>query len=657
MDEQGLEENALRLLKKHWGYAAFREGQWGIIRHILTRRDVLAVLPTGGGKSLCYQIPALMQEGVTLVISPLIALMQDQVQRLQQLGIGAISINSSYSAREIDQAWTDIEFGRYKLVYLAPERLHNDTFRARVDRLNISTVAIDEAHCISEWGLNFRPAYLRIAELRSILPAKVPFAAFTATATPLVQEDILTHLALSSPFEYIQGFDRPNVTWSIFTTQNKRAKVKDVFKGVPGTGIIYASTRKSVEEWGEWAESIGETVSVYHGGMGVVRREREALAWLQGEKRIMVATNAFGMGIDKANVRFVIHVDVPAALEAYYQEAGRAGRDGQRSHAVLLYKEEDEDVQLALIEDSHPKPNEMQLVYDAVCNLSQVPVGDLPEFPLPVHLASIERITKLRKPQIKAAVEHLMRQDIWSYVPALRQRAQLRFLQPVAVLRAFGNQVQNEVLSRFIDVLLRTVPADAFAEWWDVSLKELARKSRIEYTELETHFDFLQSRELLMWLSPGEQQRVFLQTERVRRLLLDASRIRKARKRAVGRLKDMKRYVQSVSCRRHFLLKYFGQDSPEQCGKCDVCLGRHKAVVITPEDEPALRELLHCIEEDHDVSGWARRMGVQQPKVEGYLRWLIQEEYIVWVTEEEIRYSLTAKAQHFLAEWQPRSRE
>jgi len=655
MDKEGINVKARALLRKYWGFDTFREGQADIIEKIMSGRDVFAVLPTGGGKSLCYQVPALLLEGVTLVISPLIALMQDQVQRLQQLGIDAICINSSYSGRQIDQAWTDIEFGRYKLVYMAPERVHSDTFRARADRLNISLVAIDEAHCISEWGLNFRPAYLRIPEIRSLLSTSVPFAAFTATATPLVQDDIRNHLELNSPYECIQGFDRPNLTWSIFSTPNKRSKVKDVFKGVKGVGIIYASTRKAVEDWGEWAEKMGESVSVYHGGMSPVRREREAAAWLEGERRVMVATNAFGMGIDKADVRFVIHVDMPAALEAYYQEAGRAGRDGQRSHAILLYREEDETIQQALIDDSHPSGKEMQAVYDGLCNLSQIPLGDFPEHPLPIHYASLEHLTGLRKPQIKAAVEQLARQEVCSYVPMMRQKAQLKFMQPVSVIRAFGKQVQNPEIARFVDALLRTVPVDAFAEWWDVSLVDIARKSGIEQTELGKHFDFLQSRELVMWLSPGSQQRVFLQSERVSRLLLDHSRLRTAKKRAQNRLKDIKRYIHSVTCRRQFILKYFGQSSPDRCGKCDICLGRHEAVVITPDDEPVLRQLLQAIEEGIQAEGWSSHLGISRSKVEGYTRWLLQEEYISATIEDTIFYGLTAKALHFLEEWKPQS--
>ena len=610
MEDRKLKDQAKAKLREYWGYDAFREGQWDTISHILSGSDVLAVLPTGGGKSICYQVPALMTEGVTLVISPLIALMQDQVQRLERAGISAVCINSTKSSREIDQAWTDVEFGRYTLVYMAPERIHSEAFQARAQRLSIQLVAIDEAHCISEWGHNFRPSYLRIAELRSILDTKVPFAAFTATATPRVQEDIRAYLQLETPFEYVQGFDRPEVTWSIFQTENKHARVVDILKGVPGSGIIYAATRKGVEEWSEWLADKGETVACYHGGMGAMQRDREADAWLNGERRLMVATNAFGMGIDKPDVRFVIHVDMPGALESYYQEAGRAGRDNQRAHAVLLYHQGDEDIQLSLIEDSHPSVQMLKNVYDTVCNLSQVVVGDFPDYPLAVNLSSIGHATGLRRSQVRAAVDHLARLGIWSLMPPKKQKAQLRIVQPVSVLRSFSRSVQNEDLARFIETLMRTVPGDAFSEWWDVSLQDLERRSRQGFDTVSAHLDFLQSRELIDWIPPGGQMHVFLQHARPNRLVLDHSQNRKAKKRAVSRFKDMKRYANSVSCRRHFLLQYFGESSPEQCGRCDVCLGRHERVIITPDDEPMLRQLLHLISENTSPEHWVTSLEI-----------------------------------------------
>ena len=644
-------EKALEILRTYWGYDSFREGQWDIVSQILAGRDVLGVLPTGGGKSLCYQVPALMNDGVTLVLSPLIALMQDQVQRLEQVGVPAVSINSTSTPRDIDQAWTDVEFGRYRLVYMAPERIHSEAFQARVDRLNIRLVAIDEAHCISEWGHNFRPSYLKIAALRSLLPEPVPFAALTATATPRVQEDIRSYLQLENAFEFVQGFDRPEVTWSIFHTENKRVKVTDILKGVPGSGIIYAATRKSVEEWGHWLGARGEEVACYHGGLSTSQRERAANAWLTGEKRIMVATNAFGMGIDKPDVRFVIHVDMPGALESYYQEAGRAGRDNKRAYAVLLHQHGDADTQHGLIEDSHPTVHVLQAVYDEVCVQSQVTPGDFPDYPIAVNSITIGHRTGFRLPLVRSAVEHLARLGVWSILPVKKQKAQLRIIKPVAVLRDFSTSVQNEHLARFIEQLLRTVHGDAFTDWWDLPMKDIERKTKLDRARVTTFLDFLQSRELIEWMPPGEQKHVFLQHARPGKLVLDHSQNRKARKGALSRLNDMKRYVHSVSCRRHFLLKYFGESSPEHCGRCDVCLGRHEEVVITPEDEPLLRHLLRLIKENAPPEHWAATLGISQKKVDGYTRWLLQEEYITWAIGPAYMYALSSKARQFLEEW------
>ena len=646
-------QKALELLKQHWNYGAFREGQWDIIEHVLAGKDVLAVLPTGGGKSVCYQVPALLLEGVTLVISPLIALMQDQVQRLEDAGIAATCINSTLTKPQIDQVWTDVEFGRYRLVYVAPERLQSETFLARVDRLNIRLVAVDEAHCISEWGMNFRPSYLRIAELREFVDDSVPFIALTATATPPVRDDIWQFLALRSPFVYVKGFDRPNIIWSIFSTENKRAKVKDVLDGVQGTGIVYAATRHGVEGWAEWLEEEGFSVALYHAGMSASQREQEARAWIEDKKRVMVATNAFGMGIDKANVRFVIHVDMPGSLEAYYQEAGRAGRDGGRSYAVLLHQEGDQDTQQALIEDAHPDVRVLQEVYDAVCNMEQIAIGELPRRPLTMHVRALSHRTGFRHTVIRSALENIVREGIWSFAPTRRQYAHLRFAQPIGVIRDYARQIKNTEWAAFIEVLLRTVHGDAFTDWWEVHVPQLERKSGLERSVMYQVFDFLQDRELVEWFPPGSQHRIFFQGERTQRLLIDQGHQRKAKKRALSRLKDMRRYIHSVTCRRYFLLQYFGEKTKQRCGACDVCMGRHEEVVITPGDEPTIRALMQCIHENMPSGKWKDHLGVNRLKLDGLVRWLLQEEYIEWNGPDFESYSLTSKAQRFLSEWNP----
>ncbi|MFB3131422.1 MAG: ATP-dependent DNA helicase RecQ, partial [Rhodothermales bacterium] len=333
-------EQAQAALRRFWGHPGFRPGQREVIEAVLAGRDVLAILPTGGGKSVCYQVPALLRDGLTLVVSPLIALMQDQVAQLDARGVKAAFINSTLAAREIEQRWTDAEFGRYRLLYVAPERLQSDIFLARAERLNVTLLAVDEAHCISEWGHHFRPSYLQIAQARVHL-GDPPTIAVTATATPEVRRDIVEHLALRDPEVIVKGFDRPNLVWSIFRAENKREKVLDVLRGVPGSGLLYAATRRAVEDWAGWLAQQGETVMAYHGGLAHEVREKAQHAWIESRVRLVVATNAFGMGIDKPDVRSVIHLDVPASLEAYYQEAGRAGRDGHPADCILLWQKRD----------------------------------------------------------------------------------------------------------------------------------------------------------------------------------------------------------------------------------------------------------------------------------------------------------------------------
>ena len=313
-------------MRRCWGYESFRPGQREVLEAVLDGRDVLGVLPTGGGKSLCYQIPAVLGEGLTLVISPLIALMQDQVEGLRSHGIDATFINSTIPKYEVEQRWTDAEHGRYDLLYMAPERLTTDVFRARAERLDVSLLAVDEAHCVSEWGHHFRPDYLEIPAGRSLV-GDPPTVAVTATATPAVRKDIVQLLEMSDVAEVVRGFDRPNIIWSVFRTENKWAKLKDVVEGVDGSGIVYTATRSGVERWTRRLNDLGMRVAGYHGRMDGDEREQRQQAWVQDELRVIVATNAFGMGIDRPDVRLVVHYNLPKNLEGYYQEIGRAGRD------------------------------------------------------------------------------------------------------------------------------------------------------------------------------------------------------------------------------------------------------------------------------------------------------------------------------------------
>ena len=620
-------EDARRVLRKYWGYDDFRPGQWDIIQPIVEGRDVLAVLPTGGGKSICYQVPALLYEGLTLVISPLIALMQDQVAALNAHGVKAAYINSALSFREIEQRWIAAEQGVYRLLYLAPERLASEKFVARASRLNISLLAVDEAHCISEWGHNFRPSYLQIAAAREHM-GNPPTIAVTATATPHVRKDIVEQLALRQPERIIRGFDRSNIVWSVFRTENKRTKALDVLEGVSGPGILYSSTRKGVERWAAWLARRNVSVASYHGGMAGSVRERMQTGWVRGDQRIMVATNAFGMGIDKPNVRFVVHVDLPGTLEGYYQEAGRGGRDGKTSFAALLYHPGDEDTPRRLIDESHPAPKEMQKVYDAVCSLGQVAVAAEADAPLPLQIDAVRRLTGLAAGKIHTAATLLERQDAWKILPQRDHAGLIRCRRDVAAFREYAKENDQTSFGAFVEALLRALDAGAFSDWREIDVRTLARRTGLARERLLKGLEYLQQREWLDWIPPDRAMRVALTQARSARFPIDGERVQAARKRAEAQLDQMIRFARSTTCRRHFLLTYFGEAAPDRCGTCDVCLGRHEAYQPPSPDAPIVRQLLGEIAEGAPRRAWLEGTRTPAYRVDQLVSWLMNEGYL-----------------------------
>lgn len=653
-------DDARRVLKNRWGYPSFRPGQGEIIESVLNGRDVLGVLPTGGGKSLCYQLPSLLLDGFALVISPLISLMQDQVAGLRARGVEAAFINSTLPFHEVDQRWTDAEHGRYDLIYVAPERLQSDFFQARAERLNVDVLAVDEAHCVSEWGHHFRPAYREIADARERLGRPTTLAV-TATATPEVRRDVMELLELDDPREVVRGFDRPNLLWSVFRTENKQKKVRDVAEAVEGTGIVYASTRRSVETWAEFLQNAGHAARPYHGGMDADRRERVQNAWVDDDIRVIVATNAFGMGIDKPDVRFVIHVDLPASIEAYYQEAGRAGRDGETAYAVLLFQPPDADTQEALIEASHPSAEEVRQVYDAVCNVGQVPLGAEPDGPIAVNVDAVLKITGFSVGKVRTAIELLERQDAWRVLPQRSHKGQIRFVQPANQVRRYAERLDNRALAGFVRTLLRTVHADAFSDWWRMDLRLLERRLDLERERLLKGLKYLEARGLIRWRAPGDAVQVELQFPRSRRLPVEDRHVQIARERAENRLQYMLRYARSVTCRRRFLLTYFGETYGERCGSCDVCVGRHRPQVITPDDETTLRAILRGVAADRPRDDWfaagEENDGTEESdgvprtyRVDALVDWLIDRGYLRLDDPLQGTLDVTDKARPFLEE-------
>jgi ATP-dependent DNA helicase RecQ len=621
-------EEAQRAMRRRWGFEAFRPGQEAVLESLFDGRDVLGVLPTGGGKSLCYQLPAVLADGFVLVISPLIALMQDQVEALQAHGVSATFINSTLPGHEVEQRWTNAEFGQYDLVYMAPERLATEVFRARAERLDVSLVAVDEAHCVSEWGHHFRPDYLEIPEARERL-GEPPTIAVTATATPPVRTDILDLLDLPDAAEVVRGFDRPNITWSVFRTDNKWDRLRAVVDAVPGTGIVYVPTRRDVERWQARLESHGVSAAGYHGGVTSSERDQRQRAWVRDEVRVMVATNAFGMGIDKPDVRFVVHMAPPSSLESYYQEAGRAGRDGKKAHAVLLYRPADVETQASLIEASHPTAKEVREVYDAVCSVGQIPVGSEPDGPLAVRLDAVLKTTGFSRTKVRTAVDLIDRQGAWNRLPRRAHFGLLRFQSSAREIRNYAESVDNAALAAFVRTLLRIVHADAFREWWPFDLRAAARRTDLSRDRLRRGMRYLERQGLLGWKPPGVSLQVELSHPRASKLPVDDQSVRSARQRAETRLRYMMRYARSATCRRWALLTYFGEETDEECGACDVCLGRHQPAAVTPEDEPVLRQILDRVADAAPRDEWFDDPPAPPHRIEELVEWLVNEGYLV----------------------------
>ncbi len=640
--------DAAAVLKRHWGHDDFRPGQWAAVESILGGNDALAVLPTGGGKSVCYQVPAVLRGGLVVVVSPLVALMRDQVSGLTARGIPATFIDSSLPYHESEQRWTDAEFGRYRLLYLSPERLESETFEARAGRLPTTLLAVDEAHCISEWGHDFRPAYLRIADGAELL-GRPPVIAVTATATPEVRRDIVTRLGLREPRVIVHGFDRPNVLPSIFRTDDKKEKALEVLAGVPGSGIIYAATRRGTETWAETLRRAGVGAEAYHAGLATDVRTAIQQRWQRGETRVIVATSAFGMGIDKPDVRFVLHVDLPRTVEAYYQEAGRAGRDGNRSYAVLLFAERDAAAARSFIEEGHPEAPVVQEVYEAACSLAQLPIGSEPDGPMAVDVDTIASSKGHAPLAVRAAVAALARAGAWEVLPSSTHRGLLRFRQPAEAVRAYADRLGNDDLATFVRELLRSVHAEAFSGWSDMDLRTLERRTGLARARLLRGLDFLAEHDLLAYLPPGDDLRVALTGPRTDRVPLDVAALRAGRRRALARLDDMLRYARSITCRRHFLLSYFGEPSPERCGTCDVCLGRHRPPVVTPEDEPALRRLLVHAARGDERAVWLADKALPDHRVDGLADWLVHEGYLRIADPLAGTFALTPKGERFVA--------
>ena len=585
------------ILKQYWGYDSFRGIQEEILKSIGEGRDTLGLMPTGGGKSITFQVPALAKDGLCIVITPLIALMKDQVQNLRQRGIKAVAIYSGMTRQEILIALENCIFGNYKFLYISPERLDTDIFKQKLRAMKVNMITVDESHCISQWGYDFRPAYLKIADIRELLPG-VPLLALTATATPDVVQDIQSRLKFREKNVFRMSFERKNLAYIVRKTDNKTAELLHILRRMPGSAIIYVRSRRRTKETTELLTHEGITADFYHAGLDNAVKDIRQKRWQDGECRVMVATNAFGMGIDKPDVRLVIHLDLPDSPEAYFQEAGRAGRDGEKAYAVILYSKSDKVTLHKRIPDTFPDKDYIKKVYEHLQYYYQMAMGDglgctkefnleefcrkFKHFPVPADSA-LKILTQA------GYIEYTDEQDNASRIIFTIRRDELY------KLREMGNETEA-----LVQTILRSYTG-LFTDYAYISETALSLRTGLTRQQIYNVLMSLSKRRIIDYIPRKKTPYIIYTRERVElnHLHISPAVYEERKERYEARIRAMVDYVTSeTACRSRMLLRYFGEKNENNCGQCDVCLSGHAAHELpTDTFEKLKKELLTILQE------------------------------------------------------------
>lgn len=617
-------DRLLILLKEVFGWKEFRPVQKQVIDAVYQGEDTLAILPTGGGKSLCYQVPGLAKEGICIVISPLIALMKDQVDYLKARGVKAVALHAGMSAREIDTLLDNCIRGGVKFLYLSPERLKSELFVERFKQMNLNLIAVDEAHCISQWGYDFRPAYLEIATIRAYHP-KVNVLALTASATPEVEKDILEKLQLKKPATFHQSFARKNLSYSVRLVENKLEKGLEILKRISGSAIWYVRTRQATQQLAKQLQQMGFSAAAYHAGMTALDRSAKQEAWKANQVRIMVSTNAFGMGIDKPDVRVVLHSDLPENLESYYQEAGRAGRDGQKAFAVLLTNAQDFEQLLDRAALVYPPIEFLRRVYQCLANYFQLAIGAQSLRSHDFEISDFANTYQLPVLDSFYALKVLEEEGLIALNESFFAPSRAHFL--VNPQRLYEVQIQHAKLDPVIKILLRTHGGNLFSEYFTIHEARLAKAAGMDEAVLIKSLLELAKMEVLDYEPRKDRPQLTFLTERydAATLPLNFKRITLRRELTLHKATQMVAYAhQTRICRTQFIQAYFGEFSDESCGVCDRCVEEKKASLPLEVETKFKEQVLQTLATDEVFSEQELFEALQKPASLGHLKCLRQ---------------------------------
>ena len=594
----------LDVLREYWGHEAFRPMQEQVISEALAGRDVLAMLPTGGGKSVCFQVPGLMRDGISLVITPLIALMKDQVQNLEARGIRALAVHAGMNRREVDLALNNACYGDFKFLYLSPERLSTALFQNYIRQMRVAFIVVDEAHCISQWGYDFRPDYLRIGELRQIVDA--PVIALTATATPVVAQDIMEKLRFAEPNLLQAGFERPNLSYIVRNCEDKNGQLLSICAGVQGTGIVYVRNRNKTEEIAALLSSNGVSASFYHAGIGAALRTVRQEEWKAGHIRVMVCTNAFGMGIDKPDVRFVVHYDLPDSPEAYFQEAGRAGRDGQRSYAVLLWNSVDVRRLRQIESVSFPSLEYIEDVYQKMHIFYEIPYDTGIGRQLKLDFPAFCKRYHYQQSSAFYAIKYIEREGHWTFTEDLEIQTRVQIIVDRRAL--YSIDLPDSAMAPLLEALMRRYTG-LFSYPVPIEEDYIAAKCGIPVSRLRQLLYQLALEHVIKYIPADTANVVYLHHDRLQpgNVQLSPKRYEMLKGTFRGRMQTMLDYAaETEECRSRFLLRYFGQADSSDCLCCDVCRSRAQKEKDT---EAALKAFIRSHPEGYKLEGLAASFG------------------------------------------------